>query len=374
MILAAMRFHFDEETRRVLDSYGFDQVPFAALAKRIADRGFDPDDARIKGEVRLPDPGILDVVPDPGSADHERFAAVGRRAIEAGEVGAVVLNGGMATRFGGVVKGVVEAAWGRSFLDLKISQIRVASRGRAPVLLMNSFSTARDTAAHLAALGLDHSTRCFTQFVSVRLTPSGELFLDGSGAPSLHAPGHGDFSYAIARSGELDGFVRGGGRWLTLSNVDNLGASLDPAIVGMHIARGNPMSVELVETRAGDVGGFPAIVGSRVAIVEAFRLPRSFDAATIPAFNTNTFVFDAQLLAAHPALDWFAVKKQVEGRLAIQFERLVGQLSEHAAVTWLKVPRDGPASRFLPIKLPADLESSAAQLESALRAQGVLGA
>jgi len=365
---------FDEMTRRVLDEYGFDQVPFARLRERLAERGFDPDDARLKGEVLLPDPGIMDVYPEPGSAEADRYAALGRRAIDAGEVGAVVLNGGMATRFGGVVKGVVPAVGGRSFLDLKISQIRVASRDRAPILLMNSFSTARDTAEHLAQLGLEGRVRCFAQFVSVRLTPKGDVFLEDGGAPSLHAPGHGDFSYAIARSGALERFVAGGGRWLTLSNVDNLGACLDPIIIGMHIARGRPISVELVETYPGDVGGFPAVVGGRVAIVEAFRLTRSFDAATIPVFNTNTFVFDAPLLASHPELDWFAVKKQVEGRDAIQFERLVGQLTEHADVTWLHVPREGSASRFLPIKLPADLEARAGELEAALVSQGVLDA
>jgi UTP--glucose-1-phosphate uridylyltransferase len=369
-----MQTMFDEGARRVLDEYGFDQVPFARLCSRLAERGFDPDDARLKGEVRLPGPEIMDIYPEPGSADHARFGDLGRRAIDAGEVGATVLNGGMATRFGGVVKGVVTACRGRSFLDLKVSQIRIESRGRAPILLMNSFSTARDTASHLAGLGLERRVRCFSQFVSIRLTPQGDVFLESGGGPSLHAPGHGDFSYAIARSGELKRFIDGGGRWLTLSNVDNLGAGLDPVIIGMHIARGNPMSVELVETQAGDVGGFPAVVGGRVAIVEAFRLPHSFDTATIPVFNTNTFVFDAQLLASHPELDWFAVKKQVEGREAIQFERLVGQLSEHAEVTWLKVPREGRSSRFLPIKVPADLAASAAQLESTLSAQGVLGA
>ena len=365
---------FDEKTRRVLDEYGFGEVPFERLRARLAERGFDPDDARLKGEVRLPEPGIMDVYPEPGSAENDRYAALGHRAIEAGEVSAVVLNGGMATRFGGVVKGVVAAARGRSFLDLKISQIRIASRDRAPVLLMNSFSTARDTAAHLAQLGLEGGVRCFSQFVSVRLTPKGDVFFEEGGAPSLHAPGHGDFSYAIAKSGELERFVAGGGRWLTLSNVDNLGACLDPAIIGMHIARGRPISVELVETYPGDVGGFPAVVGGRVAIVEAFRLPRSFDPKTIPVFNTNTFLFDAHLLASHPELDWFAVRKKVDGRDAIQFERLVGQLTEHADVTWLHVPREGRTSRFLPIKLPAELEARAGELEAALVSQGVLDA
>jgi UTP--glucose-1-phosphate uridylyltransferase len=365
---------FDRETRRTLEEYGFAEVPFEALGARLKANGFNADDARLRAEIELADPGILRRTPEPGSAEGKRLAAIGREAIASGAVGAVVLNGGMATRFGGVVKGVVEAYGGRSFLDLKLSQIDAASGGRAPILLMNSFSTARDTARHLEEIGFSGRARCFSQFVSVRLAPDGGVFLAADGKPSLHAPGHGDFSYALQASGELARFIDGGGRWLTLSNVDNLGAGLDPIVIGMHVEGGNPISVELVETRPGDVGGFPARVGGHVAIVEAFRLPRSFDVTTIPVFNTNTFVFDAAALASHPPLDWFAVKKQVDGRDAIQFERLVGQLTEHLAVTWLLVPREGALSRFVPIKVPADLESSAADLRAVLTAQGVLGA
>jgi UTP--glucose-1-phosphate uridylyltransferase len=369
-----MRMQFDQETQGTLDTYGFSQVPFEALSARLKARGFSPDDARLAGAVEPAEPGILRRTPAPDSVEGRRLAAIGREAIAEGAVGAVVLNGGMATRFGGVVKGVVQAYAGRSFLDLKLSQIEIASAGRAPILLMSSFSTARDTARHLEEIGFDRKARCFSQFVSVRLTPAGDVFVAADGKPSLHAPGHGDFSYALAASGELRRFIDGGGKWLTLSNVDNLGAGLDPIVIGMHVEGKNPISVELVETRAGDVGGFPARVGGRVAIVEAFRLPRSFDVATIPVFNTNTFVFDAAALARHPELDWFAVKKQVDGRDAIQFERLVGQLTEHLGVSWLLVPREGARSRFVPIKVPADLENGAADLAAVLSAQGVLGA
>ena len=362
----------DEESRRTLEEFGFGHVPFETLGKRLKAHGFNPDDARIQSDVQLAAREILRRCPGPDEAENARLTDLGREAIANGEVGCVVLNGGMATRFGGVVKGVVKAYGGRSFLDLKLSQIDVASKGRAPILLMNSFSTAEDTARHLAEIGFADRARCFSQFVSVRLTPAGDVFLAADGKPSLHAPGHGDFSYAIAQSGELARFIDGGGKWLTLSNVDNLGAGLDPLIIGMHIDGKNPISVELVESHKGDVGGFPATVSGHVSIVEAFRLPLWFEVSNISVFNTNTFVFDAASLANHPLLDWFAVKKQVDGRDAIQFERLVGQLTEHFDVTWLLVPREGAASRFVPIKVPSDLETSAADLRAVLAAQGVL--
>ncbi len=364
--------NLDGETRRLLDRHGFAHVPFEQLARRLREQGLDPARDRLKIPVALPPPGALAALPEPGTAEHERVRAIGREAIAAGQVGAVVLNGGMATRFGGTAKGVVPAVAGRSFLDLKLSQIGLAGRGRVPTLLMNSFATDGATAGHLAGLEPGCDVRCFTQMISLRLTPEGDLFLGGDGKPSLHAPGHGDLPFALRVSGMLDRFVAGGGRWLTMSNVDNLGAALDPAVVGCHVDGGRPITVELVDTDPGDVGGFPALVGGRLTIVEAFRLPPGFDVTTIPVFNTNTFVFDASALAEAPDLEWFTVEKNVEGRKAVQFERLVGQMTDFFDTTWLRVPRRGPGSRFLPIKIPADLRDRAREVEAALAFQGVI--
>lgn len=360
----------DAETREVLDRCGFSSVPFGALVERLRSTG--PGSNRLPGPIRLPDPGELTPLDELPDAERERLTALGRAAIDAGQVGVAILNGGMATRFGGVAKGAAKAVDGRSFLDLKLSQADLASGGRAPVLLMNSFATEVATAQHLGELG--RTARCFNQAASLRLTPEGDLFREDDGTPSVYAPGHGDFSAALRRSGELRRLLDEGGRYLTLSNVDNLGASLDPLVVGAHIDAGRPMSVELVRTRRGDVGGFPAWVDGRLIVVEAFRAPQGFDAGSAPVFNTNTFVFDAHALDRDFDLSWFAVHKQVDGRTAIQFERLVNQLTEHLDTTWLVVPRDGSRSRFLPVKVPSDLVDHAEHLRAVLVAQGVLPA
>jgi UTP--glucose-1-phosphate uridylyltransferase len=363
----------DQETRLVLDRHGFEHVPFERLARRLCEQGLDPARDRLHGPVALPPQGSLVPLPEPGTTEHRRVAAIGREAIAAGQVGAIVLNGGMATRFGGTAKGVVPAAAGRSFLDLKLSQVGRAGGGLVPALLMNSFATERVTATHLADLDPGCEVRQFTQMISLRLTPGGDLFLGDDGRPSLHAPGHGDLPFALRASGEIDRFFAGGGRYLTMSNVDNLGAALDPAVIGCHVSGDRPITVELVDTDPGDVGGFPALVEGRLTIVEAFRLPPGFDVTTIPVFNTNTFVFDARALADAPDLEWFSVEKTVEGRKAVQFERLVGQLTDFFETTWLRVPRRGPHSRFLPIKIPSDLRDRARDLAEVLACQGVSG-
>jgi UTP--glucose-1-phosphate uridylyltransferase len=355
-----------DDARALLERHGFADLPFAELAAGLARQGFDPERNRLTAPVEPPPPAALADLPPDGTADHQRLAAAGRAAIAAGRVGVIVLNGGMATRFGGVVKGTVVAARGRSFLDLKLRQVRRASDGRAPAWLMNSFATADATARHLEALGLAPIVRSFVQFAAPRLTEQGELLLE-DGAPSLYAPGHGDLPDAFRRSGELDRFQAAGGRLLVVSNVDNLGAGLDPAVVGWHLAHGRAMTVELVDKLPGDVGGLPARVAGRLTIVEAFRLPRSFDPDRIPVFNTNTFVFDAALFQRSWPFDWFAVRKQVGDRAAIQFERLVGQLADWVEAAWLRVPRTGPASRFLPVKVSEELVRRGPEIEAVLR-------
>ncbi len=362
----------DKQTRQVLERHGFDSIPFSSFAERLRKSGLDLEQNRLRCPVELPPDESIARLPEPGDSEAERVAGLGRAAIEAGEVGVVVLNGGMATRFGGVAKGIVPAVAGRSFLDLKLSQVSRAGDDRALVLLMNSFATDEAAKKHVKDLAPSFEVRHFTQMVSLRLTRGGDLFQAGDGKPSLHAPGHGDLPFALRRSGELDRFVSSGGRYLTVSNVDNLAAGLDPRVIGMHIDKGAPMTVELVRTYKGDVGGSPLLVDGKMAIVEAFRMPRSFDVNTIPVFNTNTFVFDAAALTSEIELAWFAVSKKVESLEVVQFERLVGQLTEFVDVTWLLVPREGPLSRFIPIKVPDDLDDQSVALESMLREQGVL--
>ena len=107
-------------------------------------------------------------------------------------------------------------------------------------------------------------------------------------------------------------------------------------------------------------------------IVEAFRFPEAFDQDSIPVFNTNTLVFDAAALKRDFPLDFFAVSKTVDGKPAIQFERLVGQLSAFLPCTFLQVAREGEDARFQPVKDPDELARRTPEIVGALRARGIL--
>lgn len=365
----------DAPTLELLQRFGWDPEAFEALRARLR-AGAAESDNHIRGRVEPPDSGDVVVLPPVGSHERRALEARGREALRTGLVGAVVLAGGMATRFGGVVKAGVEAVEGRTFLDLKLSDIaRLAERedARIPIFVMTSFATHDEVQRLSRALETPRApVRCFPQYISLRLAPDGSLFREPDGSLSPYAPGHGDLAFALRRAGLLADFVQKGGRLLYMSNVDNLGATLDPAVIGAHLESGKQITAEVVRKEPGDKGGAPARVDGTAQIVEAFRFPEGFDQDSIPVFNTNSFVLDATQLDRDFPLTWFVVRKKVEGLEAIQFERLVGELTAFLPTSFLEVERHGGDGRFQPVKDPAELEARRAEITALLRARGVL--
>jgi UTP--glucose-1-phosphate uridylyltransferase len=306
----------------------------------------------------------VDASEDFDAEQRRSYAEAGRQAIRSGRVAIAVLNGGMATRFGGEVKGIVPAVGNRTFLEIKLAQARAL--GDVPFLIMNSFATHARTLRFLEQHGLASRVEPFLQYASLRFTPAGEPFREADGRLSPYAPGHGDFPPALAASGLLEKLRARGVRHVLLSNIDNLGAELDPLLVGYHLAHGRPITAELARTLPGDAGGAPAFADGRLQIVEGFRFPPGFDFSRVPFLATNTFLFDLDVLAAARELSWFHVEKQVDGRTAVQMERLVNELTAWFDTAYLATPRGGPDGRFFPIKTREDLE--------ALRADPLLAA
>jgi UTP--glucose-1-phosphate uridylyltransferase len=366
----------DAATAELLQRYGFEDIPFESLRERLARGELGSAQNRIRGAVEPPHEGDLRALPPLGGDVRRALADRGEAAMRQGQVAAVILAGGMATRFGGVVKAAVEVLDGQSFLELKLKDIAaVAERADAtvPVYLMTSFAT--DEAIRQMAEPLS-TPRCpiktFPQLISLRVTPEGELFKDSAGALSSHAPGHGDLTFALRRSGILQDFRDRGGRVLMMSNVDNLTATLDAAIIGAHLESGAALTAEMAPKEPGDKGGAPARVDGKPQIVEAFRFPEDFDQERIPVFNTNTFVLDAAAIDADFPLTWFAVNKTVDEKPAVQFERLVGELTAFLEPAFLRVERHGPDARFQPIKTPDDVDKELPDIVKALKARGSL--
>jgi UTP--glucose-1-phosphate uridylyltransferase len=66
------------------------------------------------------------------------------------------------------------------------------------------------------------------------------------------------------------------------------------------------------------------------------------------------------------------VEKKVDGKVAIQFERLLQELTSAMDAAYVRVPRDGSASRFLPVKDFDELAKRAGDIRAVAVARGML--
>lgn len=354
-----------------LTRFGYDANLQEQWQKQVKNGTFTEANNLVDAPLLPPPASAIHALPEEGTAEWQELHQLGMQAIADGELGVCVLNGGMATRFGGVVKGIVEVRNHRSFLGLALDNAREIARaadGRIPVYLMNSFATDAATKEHFAAN--DHfgtptsDIEHFTQFVALRMTPDGEQFRTENGKTSPYGPGHGDFAAAFRQSGCLQRFQESGGKYVFVRNVDNLGALASPIVLGHHIRSGQLMTAELAPKWPGDAGGAPYSYKGRVQLVEQLRYPAGFDCSIVDVFNCNTITFTASALTQPIELNRYYVQKKVEGRTVVQIEHLIGEMTAHLPTNYLKIQREGPQSRFLPIKVPEDLIDNRVAIEA----------
>jgi UTP--glucose-1-phosphate uridylyltransferase len=371
--------------RASVASYAFDRETFDRLRRAVVTGSLDPASNRLPAPptpLRTPP---IDVRRHRAAAGPASPADLGSAALRKGAVAVLVLNGGMATRFGGGAKGVVPVSEEHpraSFLAIKLAEVRkrATELGTSiPVVLMHSFATEAASRAHVDAIdwaGLaQHDRMWFSQSIMPRVLPDGTPLFELPGADDLDdatlfaAPGHGDTLKRLRDSGTLAKLRERGVEHVLVSNVDNVGATLDPLVLGAHleaVERGAAVSVEVVRREDGDAGGCIAeIAGGNAAIIEGFRLPEGIDLADFPHFNTNTLWLHLAAMDRSFDLTWFAVRKtiawpgQAAPRPVVQFEQLIGQVTEVVPTAFLDVER---SERFLPIKTREDLAVAAPAL------------
>jgi UTP--glucose-1-phosphate uridylyltransferase len=360
----------------LLAAYQFDLGRWLEQTQAVKDGRITGQESFVTGKIEPAPEETIASLSFEGSAAEREARAVGLEALSRGEVAMLILNGGLATRFGGAVKGIVEVFDQKSFLALKAEDARRASldaKTPVPLVLLNSFSTGQLTKAHFASNGFfglaERDVLFMNQTISVRLDPEGEPFFGEDGAPRYYAPGHGEFFDVLSSSGVRRNLLDRGIKWLTFSNVDNLGATLDPVIIGSHILSRVDMSVEVIEKRRNaqgqfDVGGSPVMVNGQLVVVEGFRFPPEFPQDSLRDFQTNNMVFSLEALGQPMDLPRYLVRKTVDGRPSLAFEAISCEASGKRksdgsmalSLGLLRVPREGKFGRFFPVKTRQDLE------------------
>lgn len=217
----------------------------------------------------------------------------------------IKLNGGLGTGMGlEKAKSLLPVRDGLTFLDLIARQMlhlrREAGGGTLPrFLLMNSFSTSEDTLAFLAAYpelgGAGDVELMQNRVPKLRTDDLTAIAWPDNPEQEWCPPGHGDLYASLAGSGWLDRLLAEGVRYAFVSNSDNLGATLDPALLGYFAASGAPFLMEVTaRTEADKKGGHLARRESdgRLILRESAQCPKADEAAFQDIsrhryFNTN---------------------------------------------------------------------------------------
>ena len=175
----------------------------------------------------------------------------------------IKLNGGLGTSMGREgTKSLLPVKESRTFLDIVIRQagyLRRHARCPLPLLLMNSFSTdaeTRDALEEHAPLAQDMPTT-FVQHRVPKLRQDDFMPVEWPRDPSREwcPPGHGDIYLALVTTGLLDRLLVEGMEYAFVSNADNLGATLDLAILGHFAGQGIPFLMEVTERTGADRKG-----------------------------------------------------------------------------------------------------------------------
>lgn len=326
---------------------------FEHLQKSYLTGDLTPETFQIKGQITPPEPQDVIDYTVLSQAELTPLVAKGLESIGKQELGALVLAGGMATRFAfDQPKALFPILGERTFLELKIASYKLFD---IPIYIMTSFHTHEAIKQFLVEhdyFGYGDHIHLFQQFRLPRMYPDGAK-REVDGTIDYATSGHGDFVDAFKQSGLLKQFQDKGGKHLLFSNIDNLGASVDPALLGLYLEHRPQMFVEVAQKYPGDKGGAPARVDERLQIVEGFLFPPEFNQDSIDVFNTATYIFEASVLEQGFDLPWYVVDKEVDGEKVLQFEHLAGDLSRELDILCVKIKRE---TRFLPVKKQSDAQ------------------
>lgn len=337
----------------LLQANGFDPVAHQQLREDLLAGRLGLAQNLLPAATTISDVAPEDVI-DCRAGVSAQMEALGRAAIAAGQVAVVTLAAGVGSRWtqgAGVVKAlhpfVRMAGTHRSFLDIHWAKSQQVGRlhGRTPLhIVTTGYLTEGPIRAAVQRWQAGGGTERTPVIVSpgrsvgLRMVPTirdlrfaweempqqvldqqqqkvrqslraallnwagqvGEAtdYVDNLPSQCLHPVGHwyevpnlllnGVLGQCLQQQPQL--------KYLLLHNVDTLGATVDPGMLGTHMHSGACLSIEVITRRMEDRGGGLARVNGRPRLVEGLAMPNEEDEFSLTYYNSMTTWIDIDQL------------------------------------------------------------------------------
>lgn len=383
----------------LLAEYGFDRAHHEQIRADLKDGRIGLTQNRLPASTVIEEVQPTDLtVAEATSAETATFAAQGLAALHRGEVAVVTLAAGAGSRWtqgAGVVKALHPfcrlAGRHRTFIETHLAKSRRISRQAGtwlPHLITTSYLSHAPTQEFLARqnhYGYEGPVRLSPgKFIGLRLVPTerdlrflweempqqlldeqaqkvraslqaaligwargvGEAsdYTDNLPLQCLHPVGHWYEIPNLLRNGVLGQLLRERPqlRQLMLHNIDTLGADVDPALLGRHLASGACLTFEVIARRLEDRGGGLARVNGRVRLVEGLALPREEIEFRLAYYNSNTCWIDLDQLLTVFELTRPDILKTAEGdaetdaKITAAIRRLAAKMPTYVTIKDVK--------------------------------------
>lgn len=327
----------------LLEKYGFDAVQHEKIRSDLKAGRIGLAQNALPVSSRIEDVSLKDVCDTRGGLP-ATFSRLGTEAIRAGAVAVVSLAGGVGTRWtkgAGVVKAINPfsrlAGKYRTFIEVHLAKTRKVSRAygvSVPHIFTTSYMTHEPIAAHLAQYanyGYKGPVRLSAgRSIGLRLIPmtrdlrfaweempqqvldeqkqkvresqragliewaiqmgEGADYRDNIPMQCLHPVGHWYEIPNLLMNGVLAELLdqQPQLQYLLLHNIDTLGATLDPGILGAHIDRGVTLTTEVIPRVLEDHGGGLASVSGKLRLVEGMAFPDEKLEFVLSFYNSGT--------------------------------------------------------------------------------------
>jgi hypothetical protein len=333
----------DESLPALLDRYGFDRAQHEQVRADLKSGRIGLAQNRLPVSTQIEDVTEGDVF-DATRELPKKYLEAGMAALAAGEAAVVTLAAGAGSRWtqgAGTVKALHPfCKFGgrhRTFLEVHLAKSRRISRlGGVPLphVITTSYISHQPTEAFLArekfygysgplilSEGRTVGLRLIPMERDLRFTweempqqildeqqqkvrdslrhaligwaqQAGEAgdYTDNVPLQCLHPVGHWFEIPNLLRNGTLARLLeqRPNLKHLMLHNIDTVGADVDPAMLGLHIALDGGLSFEVITRRIEDRGGGLARVNGQPRIVEGLAMPREEEEFLLSYYNSMT--------------------------------------------------------------------------------------